>query len=251
MESINYASLIQTAMLQPEQTLDTYVPESFILFKPKNIVSGDFYWYTKKQNKLIVAVVDCTGHGVPGAFMSMIGYNLLNQIVLNEDINEPDLILEELNKGVILALNQKHSGNDDGMDAAVFVIDNKKKTLHFSGARNSIILIKDEIVEELEGNDRVIGGTHKDQDEIFTTREIKLSGKNSIYGFSDGYPDQFGGARNKKFMNTRMSKLLYEIHTKTMDEQKVILENTLEGWKSEGNAKQTDDILVLGLQVEF
>lgn len=251
MESINYASLIQTAMLQPEQTLDTYVPESFILFRPKNIVSGDFYWYTKKQNKLIVAVVDCTGHGVPGAFMSMIGYNLLNQIVLNENITEPDQILEELNKGVILALNQKHSGNDDGMDAAVFVVDNKKKTLSFSGARNSIIIIKEGVVEEIEGNERAIGGTHKHQDDKFTTREIKLMGINSIYGFSDGYPDQFGGIRNKKFMNTRMCDLLHDIHTKTMDEQKIILENTLEGWKSEANAKQTDDILVIGLKVEY
>jgi serine phosphatase RsbU (regulator of sigma subunit) len=250
MESINYASLIQTAMLQPERTLDSYVPESFILFKPRNIVSGDFYWYAKKQNKLIVAVADCTGHGVPGAFMSMIGFNILNQIVINDNITEPDVILEELDKGVISALNQRHTGNDDGMDVAIVVIDSRKKLLSFAGARNSMIIIQDGEIEEYEGNERSIGGILTDNEEAFLKREIKLSGSNYIYSFSDGYPDQFGGRMNKKFMNNRMRKLLYEIHTNSMDEQKRILENTIETWKSESNAKQTDDILVLGMHIK-
>jgi serine phosphatase RsbU (regulator of sigma subunit) len=251
MESINYAKLIQTAMLQPEKTLDSYVPESFILFKPKNIVSGDFYWYTKKQNKLIVAVVDCTGHGVPGAFMSMIGFNILNQIVINDNITEPDLILHELNKGVISSLNQKHTGNDDGMDVAIFVIDQKKKTLCFSGARNSLIIINNGNVQEIEGSAMSVGGIQRSKDEKFGKTEIKLNGSNSIYSFSDGYPDQFGGTKNKKFMNTRMCQLLLEIHNKTMDEQKLILENTIEQWKNESKARQTDDILVLGMHIDL
>jgi serine phosphatase RsbU (regulator of sigma subunit)/NADH:ubiquinone oxidoreductase subunit E len=251
LESINYAKLIQSAMLQPEQSLDAYVPDSFILFKPKNIVSGDFYWYTKKQNKLIVAVADCTGHGVPGAFMSMIGYNLLNQIVINENIMEPDEILERLNFGVISSLNQNHSGNDDGMDAALLVIDLKKKLLRFSGARNSLIIIKNGTIEEIEGDERSIGGTQINKDSSFKIREIKLLGSNYLYSFSDGYPDQFGGDKNKKFMNTRMRQLLLDIHDKKMDEQKEILENTIEYWKSESNAKQTDDILVLGMHIDL
>lgn len=250
MESINYASLIQTAMLQPEKTLDSYVPESFILFKPRNIVSGDFYWYAKKQSKLIVAVADCTGHGVPGAFMSMIGFNILNQIVINDNITEPDVILEELDKGVISALNQRHTGNDDGMDVAIVVIDSRKKMLSFAGARNSMIIIQDGQIEEYEGNERSVGGILADNEEPFVKREIKLSGSNYIYSFSDGYPDQFGGRMNKKFMNNRMRNLLYEIHTNNMDEQKRILENTIETWKSESNAKQTDDILVLGMHIK-
>jgi serine phosphatase RsbU (regulator of sigma subunit) len=251
MESINYAKLIQTAMLQPEKTLDTYVPESFILLKPKNVVSGDFYWYTKKQNKLIIAVVDCTGHGVPGAFMSMIGYNILNQIVINDNITEPHIILHELNEGVISALNQKHTGNDDGMDAAIFVIDNKKKTLCFSGAQNSLIIINNGNLEEIEGDDLAIGGTQHRIDHKFTKKEIKLSGSNSIYSFSDGYPDQFGGEKNKKFMNTRLRQLLLDIQDKSMNEQKVILEDNIEQWKNESKAKQTDDILILGIHVEL
>jgi serine phosphatase RsbU (regulator of sigma subunit) len=251
MESINYAKLIQTAMLQPEKTLDTYVPESFILLKPKNIVSGDFYWYTKKQNKLIIAVVDCTGHGVPGAFMSMIGYNILNQIVINDNITEPHIILHELNEGVISALNQKHTGNDDGMDAAIFVIDSKKKTLCFSGAQNSLIIINNGNLEEIEGDDLAIGGTQHIVDHKFTKKEFKLNGSNSIYSFSDGYPDQFGGEKNKKFMNTRLRQLLLDIQDKSMNEQKVILEDNIEQWKNESKAKQTDDILILGIHVEL
>jgi len=251
MESINYARLIQTAMLQPEKTLDTYVPESFILFKPKQVVSGDFYWYAQIKNKLIVAAVDCTGHGVPGAFMSMIGFNILNQIVLNKNITEPELILEHLNLGVISALNQKHTGNDDGMDVALFVIDSKKKILSFSGARNSLILINNGEIKELEGNDLSVGGIQRSKDRKFTRQEIVLSGKNYIYTFSDGFPDQFGGPRNKKFMHSRMHKLLFDIHQKSLDDQKIFLENTLEQWKNESNTKQTDDILVMGIQIEI
>jgi serine phosphatase RsbU (regulator of sigma subunit) len=251
MESINYAKLIQTAMLQPETPLDKHVPDSFILFKPRNVVSGDFYWYTHKEDKLIIAAIDCTGHGVPGAFMSMIGANILNQIVLNDNVIEPHLILEELHKGVNIALNQKHTGNDDGMDASLFVIDKSKKRISFAGAKNPLILIKNEQLEEIEGDDFSIGGFMRSDDEKFSKKEIAVEGDVYVYSFSDGYPDQFGGEKNKKFMHGRMTKLLHEIHQKDMAEQKSILEETLEEWKQEGNTKQTDDILVIGMHVQF
>ncbi len=251
MESINYAKLIQTAMLQPETTLDEHVPDSFILFKPRNVVSGDFYWYTHKNDKLIIAAIDCTGHGVPGAFMSMIGVNILNQIVINENKTEPHIILEELHKGVNIALNQKHTGNDDGMDASLFVVDKKKKIISFSGARNPLILIKNGELEEIDGDDISIGGFMRSRDGAFTKKEIQVSGDVCVYSFSDGYADQFGGEKNRKFMQGRMTKLLHEIHLKDMDDQKSILDETIENWKRESNAKQTDDILVIGMHVQF
>jgi len=251
MESINYAKLIQTAMLQPEHTLDEHVPDSFILFKPKNVVSGDFYWYTKKNGKLIVAAIDCTGHGVPGAFMSMIGANMLNQIVLNENLTEPDIILEELHEGVTRALNQKHTGNDDGMDASLFVVDKKKKLISFAGARNPLIIIKDGVLEEIDGDDISIGGSQHDKTENFTKKEIKMEGDVYLYSYSDGYPDQFGGELSRKFMHSRLRDLLLEIHQKGMEEQKEILDETIEKWRIEGNDKQTDDILVIGMHVQL
>lgn len=251
MESINYAKLIQTAMLQPEQSLDKHVPDSFILFKPKNVVSGDFYWYTKQKDKLIIAAIDCTGHGVPGAFMSMIGANILNQIILNDKKTEPDIILEELHVGVTNALNQKHTGNDDGMDASLFVIDKKKKLISFAGARNPLIIIKDGILEEIDGDDMSIGGFQHLRDEKFTKKEIKIEGDAYLYSFSDGYPDQFGGKLSRKFMHSRMRDLLLEIHQKNMDEQKEILDETIEKWRVEGDDKQTDDILVIGMHIQF
>lgn len=251
MESINYAKLIQTAMLQPETTLDAHVPDSFILFKPRNVVSGDFYWYTNKGDKLIIAAIDCTGHGVPGAFMSMIGANILNQIVLNENKTEPDIILEELHQGVNIALNQKHTGNDDGMDASLFVIDKAERTISFSGARNPLVIIKDGELEEIEGDDISIGGFMRNDDECFTKKVVKIDGDIHVYSYSDGYSDQFGGNKNKKFMEGRMHQLLLDIHKKKMSEQKQILEDTIESWKEESNAKQTDDILVIGMRIRF
>ncbi|MFN8255502.1 MAG: tetratricopeptide repeat protein [Bacteroidales bacterium] len=251
MESINYAKLIQTAMLQRETALDSYIPDSFILFKPKNVVSGDFYWYTNKNNKLVIATIDCTGHGVPGAFMSMIGANILNQIVLLENITEPDLILEELHTGINLALNQHHTGNDDGMDASVMVIDKKKKLITFSGARNPLVIIKDGEMTEIEGDEISIGGTHRQKNDKFTKKSIPLSNGMKVYSFSDGYQDQFGGSRNRKFMQNQLNKLLFEIHEKDMAAQKEILNQTIENWKDEGNGKQTDDILIIGMHLEL
>ncbi len=251
MKSISYAKLIQTAMLEREVSLNSYIPESFILLKPRNIVSGDFYWYTKIKNKLVIATIDCTGHGVPGAFMSMIGSNILNQIVLNDNILEPHKILEELHIGVNRALNQQHTGNDDGMDGTIIIFDDKKKTISFSGAQNSLIIIKDGVLEEIEGNYLSIGGTQRQKDDHFTKKEIQLAGNTFLYSFSDGYQDQFGGEKDRKFMGKKMHQLLLDIHQKSMEEQKAILDITIEDWKKEGKSKQTDDILVIGMNLNL
>jgi len=251
MKSISYAKLIQTAMLEREVSLNSYIPESFILLKPRNIVSGDFYWYTKIKNKLVIATIDCTGHGVPGAFMSMIGSNILNQIVLNDNILEPHKILEELHVGVNRALNQQHTGNDDGMDGTIIIFDDKKKTISFSGAQNSLIIIKDGVLEEIEGNYLSIGGTQRQKDDHFTKKEIQLAGNTFLYSFSDGYQDQFGGEKDRKFMGKKMHQLLLDIHQKSMEEQKAILDITIEDWKKEGKSKQTDDILVIGMNLNL
>jgi len=250
MESIKYAKLIQTAMLGGETLLNKYIPESFILFKPKDIVSGDFYWYAKVDNKLLIATIDCTGHGVPGAFMSLIGANLLNQIVLNNKIISPKQILEELHIGINESLNQAKTGNDDGMDASIIVIDEKAKTLNFAGAQNPIFIIKDNILTEIEADEISVGGSYRGKNEEFTNKEIKLTGDNYIYSFSDGYQDQFGGKRDKKFMLKRLKNTLLEIHKKNMREQKEILEQTIESWKGKTNTKQTDDILVIGIRIK-
>jgi len=251
MKSISYAKLIQTAMLKSEISLSSYVPESFILFKPRDIVSGDFYWYTKIKNKLIIATIDCTGHGVPGAFMSMIGANLLNQIVLNDKITEPHDILENLHLGVNQALSQELTENDDGMDGTIMIFDDKKKTISFSGAQNSLIIIKDGILEEVDGDSLSIGGTQRQKDEKFTKKEIQLSGNTFFYSFSDGYQDQFGGIKDRKFMGKKMQQLLLDINQKSMEEQKAILDITIEDWKKEGRSKQTDDILVIGMNINY
>lgn len=251
MKSIKYAKLIQTAMLEREIALNSYIPESFILFKPRDIVSGDFYWYTQTKNKLIIATIDCTGHGVPGAFMSMIGANILNQIVLNDKITEPHEILEKLHIGVYRALNQEHTGNDDGMDASVLVINKTQKLLSFSGAKNPIILIRNGKLEEIDGDDLSIGGTQRQKNEKFTKKEISMKGGTYIYSFSDGYQDQFGGIKDRKFMLKRMRQLFLEIHKKDMEEQKVILDMTIEDWKKESGANQTDDILIIGMHLEL
>ena len=250
MESIKYAKLIQTAMLGGETVLNQYFPDAFILFKPKDIVSGDFYWYAKVDNKIIVATIDCTGHGVPGAFMSLIGANLLNQIILNNKITSPEKILEELHTGINASLNQKQTGNDDGMDASITVFDKKEKTLNFSGAQNSIIIIKDGELSEIEADEISVGGTHKGKNEKFTKKTIKLTGDNHIYSFSDGYPDQFGGKKDKKFMLKRLKNTLLEIYDKNMQEQKEVLETTINSWKNTKNTKQTDDILVIGVRIK-
>ena len=270
--SINYAQRIQTAMLPHEKSLHALIPDSFILFKPKDIVSGDFYWfYNIKTNsnlneynpideeglenlptesnskKIIVAAVDCTGHGVPGALMSMIGYNLLNNVV-SRGIQESNKILSELNNSVRFALQQYKNDNKDGMDMALCVIDKEQKKLHFSGAKNPLVYIQNGELFYIKGDKDPIGGSQGEARREYTKHTIDIDKPTYFYIFSDGYLDQFGGPESKKFMIKNFKELLLSIHLKPFAEQKEILNTTIQDWKG-NHEKQLDDILVMGMRV--
>lgn len=270
--SINYAQRIQNAMLPGERSLKHLISDSFVLFKPKDVVSGDFYWFydvktgtnlneydpendtgveklpgANEARKIVVAAVDCTGHGVPGALMSMIGYNLLNMIAAR-NILESDKILAELNKNVRFALQQYKNDNKDGMDMSLVVIDKDRKTIEFAGAKNPLVYIQNGELFHIKGDSHPIGGSQGQAKRSYTKHTIPIDQPTSFYMFSDGYSDQFGGAEGKKFMIKNFKELLLKIHMLPFDEQKNILENTIEEWKGDYE-KQLDDILVMGMKV--
>ena len=246
-DSIMYASRIQTAILPPEKFLDE-LADHFILYKPRDIVSGDYYWMTQKDNKTIVVVADCTGHGVPGAFMSMLGISFLNEIVNKGDSTQPNDILNNLRDNVVNSLHQtgEEGEQQDGMDLALCVIDNDKTRLWFAGAYNPLFLIRDGELTEVKP-DKMPIGIHKEKTDPFTNNEVPIRKGDAIYMFSDGYVDQFGGPKAKKFMSKNFKDLLVSIHNDPMKDQKEFLDSTIENWK--GDVEQIDDILVMGLRI--
>jgi serine phosphatase RsbU (regulator of sigma subunit) len=246
--SIEYAKRIQTAVLPPVDYLDECMPEYFVLFKPRDIVSGDFYWISQKDDKIIVAAVDCTGHGVPGAFVSMLGVAFLNEIISKQEIIKPDMILNNLRKQVKKALRQSGKINEpsDGMDMALCVIDIKKMELQYAGAYTPLYLIRNKEITKLKA-DRMPVGIYIVEKDSFTNHLLKIQPRDVIYLFSDGYVDQFGGKMGGKFKYHRFRKLLLEIQDKSMDEQKNILDTTIEKWR--GDLEQIDDILIVGFRM--
>lgn len=258
-ESITYAQRIQAAMLPAIDAIQEELPESFVLFKPRDIVSGDFYWYatpnqhdeqgqTVYKNKIMMAAVDCTGHGVPGAFMSMIGHSLLDEIVNARGIIQPDRILADLHIGIRYALRQQDSQNRDGMDMALVVLCKDMNILDFAGAKNPLIYIQDGELNFIKGDKLAIGGEQLETERKYTSHRIDVSKPTTFYIYSDGYQDQFGGPHGKKFMRKRMRELLFDIHEQPMNEQKQILDDTIENWRSEANEKQVDDIMMMGVK---
>eukprot|EP01156_Anaeramoeba_ignava_P020575 Anaeramoba_ignava/c16393_g1_i2.p1 GENE.c16393_g1_i2~~c16393_g1_i2.p1 ORF type:complete len:599 (-),score=61.88 c16393_g1_i2:1054-2850(-) len=268
-KSINYSKGIQRAMLPETSDLNFYLPESFIMFKPRDIVSGDFYWFRKAQRKFdiqrifkiheqeektelkkddifLLSAVDCTGHGVPGAFMSMIGFNLLDDIT-NRGVSRPDLILEQLHKGVKSTLKQDHTDNKDGMDMAFCQIDIKEHKIQYAGAKNPLVYIQNNEVHQIKADKLPIGGTMIN-DPRFTLQELIIDQPTYCYIFSDGYVDQFGGPNGRKYMAKKFRNLLLEIHQRPMAEQREILELTIEAWMGD-NYSQIDDILVIGFKI--
>lgn len=247
-DSIQYASRIQNAMLPPGDYVDKLLPERFIIFMPRDIVSGDYYYITEKDEKIICVAADCTGHGVPGAFMSMLGIAFLNEIISKHAELHTDEMLSDLRNHVIKSLHQtgKEGESQDGMDLAVYIADLKNKKIEFSGANNSMYIFRDGKMIEAKA-DKMPIGIHTRVKENFTRHKLDLKKGDMIYTFSDGYPDQFGGPNQKKFMIRNFKRLLSEIHEKSMSEQKKILEDTLAGWMAEAN--QVDDILVIGVRV--
>lgn len=250
--SIEYAKRIQEAILPSKDLIFSKLKNAFILYKPKDIVSGDFYWFGEKDNYKIIAVVDCTGHGVPGAFMSMIGHNLLNQIVSEKGLYNPGLILEELHKGVQAALKQGRNGADtntnDGMDVSILSLNTDTKECLWAGAFRSLVIVNDEgELEKLDGDKYPVGGAQLDSVRLFTTHVRQLQKNDCLYMFTDGYADQFGGSKGKKFMVRQFHDNLKSVHQYSINEQKRELENQFNDWK--GNFEQVDDVLVIGIKI--
>jgi serine phosphatase RsbU (regulator of sigma subunit) len=248
--SITYAQRIQGAMLPSLDKLRKYFPESFIFFRPRDIVSGDFYWFgsdEKSDGDFIIAVCDCTGHGVPGAFMSMLGHNFLD-VINQRGIFTTNEILDELHLGIRKSLHQDTTDNRDGMDAAICKYRINEKIVEFSGAKNSVYYIKDNQLTEIKGDVNAIGGLQKEEKRTFSKHEIQIDQPTTFYLFSDGYPDQFGGEQGKKFMYNKLKELLLRIHTKPLEEQRAILEETMDQWQNNKH-KQIDDMLIIGFRV--
>lgn len=243
-DSINYARRIQVAVFPTTKIFEQHHIESFLLNKPRDVVSGDFYWVDKIDRFLVFAVADCTGHGVPGAFMSMLGISLLNQIANRRSIRHASEALEELRENVIQALNKnEHSESRDGMDMAICVYDTQNKSLEYAGANAPVLFIRDNQVVEPQYVRNPIGTYLKKRN--FIDVNIQLQENDTLYLFTDGYKDQLG-QNNSTFKAGRLKTLLENIHAKPMNEQKLVLNQTIQNWQ--GNTKQTDDILVLGLR---
>ncbi len=254
--SIEYSKRIQRSVFIEKDKIKEYAPESFILFKPRDIVSGDFYWFTKthsasqpENNLLVVAAVDCTGHGVPGAFMSIIGHTLLNRTVDNPEIATPADALNFINREIKKTLNQKayEAAIRDGMDIALSVIDFKNLSLSFSGANNPLYIVRAGEMIELKANKQPITASSDSAVIPFTNETFALQKGDAIYLFTDGFADQFGGPKGKKFMYKRFRETLIAVQEHTMDDQKKMIYQTLLDWK--GELEQVDDVLVIGIKV--
>ncbi|MCK4662081.1 MAG: SpoIIE family protein phosphatase [Bacteroidales bacterium] len=248
MDSIYYAKRIQNALLPPKEMVSKALPEHFILFKPRDIVSGDYYWLGKTGGNTVIVAADCTGHGVPGAFMSMLGVAFLNEIVSKSETIMANEILNQLREHVMTSLRQtgKEGEAKDGMDMALCIIDHNKMKLQFSGANNPLYLIRNKELIQYKADRMPIGIYIKTQ--AFENTEIQLEKDDSIYIFSDGFVDQFGGEKGRKFKSKPFKKLLVDIQDKTMKEQYEILDNTIEDWKGPVQ-EQIDDILVIGIKI--
>ena len=248
-DSITYASRIQNAILPDEQHLNNIFHDNyFILFKPKGLVSGDFYFAEERDGKKIIASVDCTGHGVPGAFMSLLGYSYLTEIINSIDTLEADVILNKLRDAIIRSLHQKQEigTGKDGMDISLLIIDEKNQELQFAGAYQIMLYIRDGKLQRYKG-DKMPIGIHYKEKTTFTKQTISYKKNDMIYLFSDGFVDQFGGPKNKKFRLKNLEKLLVDIHKNPMFEQKSILNKTFVNWKQGQN--QLDDVIIIGLRL--
>ncbi len=254
-DSIQYARRIQSAILPHDEVIKYLLPKHFILYKPRNVVSGDFYWLTHKRGEIIVVVADCTGHGVPGALMSMLGSTLLNDVINSIDTLKPDLILNELRDQVILRLRQTGQASEtkDGMDIGICLLNKDAMKLQYAGAYNPLYMIRNSKFTEIKADRMPIGISSK-AGKPFTNHEIKLKKDDTFYLFSDGIIDQFGGENGKKFLSPRYQKLLLSIQDKIMYDQKEILENELNEWmgftgKYPQKYEQVDDIIVMGIKI--
>ncbi len=248
-DSITYASRIQTALLPKEEQIAQIFKDFFVLWKPKQIVSGDFYWIKKYDNRIFVVAADCTGHGVPGAFMSLLGISFLNEIINSNPAIEAHMVLEQLREYVTQALGEEQEGGSpkDGMDLALVIIDSDKNTMQYSGANNPVYVIRNNELVELKPVRAPIGYylVHRE----FKKQDFNLQPNDTIYMFSDGFTDQFGdNPRRSKFTRRRFKELLLRVNQMdiSMQEQKEIIWNVFEQWK--GSVRQVDDVMLLGIR---
>lgn len=246
-DSINYAKTLQEAVLPPQEVFKKYLNDSFIIYMPKDIVSGDFYWIEKRGNNVMLAVVDCTGHGVPGAFMSIIGHNGLNQAVNEHRLLKPSIILNYLNMSVNETLHKAAEGASvrDGMDMAFCNFNTKTLELEYAGAHNPLLIVSKGELTELKAN-RMSIGQYTDEQKSFTSHSCQLQTGDSFYMFSDGIVDQFGGEKGKKFKKAQLRELLKSIGHLPMDEQKTRIMAHLQQWK--GKLEQVDDMCIIGVK---
>lgn len=248
-DSINYARKIQYAVLPNEENIYRSIPLSFIVYKPRDIVSGDFFWFAELDEKsYILVTADCTGHGVPGAFMTVIGSSLLNQIIVEGGISEPSLILRELDKRINVTLKQEKERLltvQDGMDLSLLKVDRSKKQFTFTSAKRPAIFIRDKQIREIKGSKFSLGGMRTGE-KYFEELTMDYKEDDIIYFFTDGVTDQFGGEKGKKYSIKRLRELLLNIHMLPMHDQKKRLELTIEKWK--GNLEQVDDICLVGIR---
>ena len=244
-DSINYAKRIQDAILPPLKLVKGYMPDSFILYKPKDIVAGDFYWMEGINNLIIFAAADCTGHGVPGAMVSVVCHNAMNRSVKEFMLVKPNEILDKTREIVMETFEKSDEDVNDGMDIALCSINTESKKLNFSGANNGLYIVRNNEVTQIKPDKQPIGN-YKDA-KPFTNHEYDLEKGDVIYAFSDGYPDQFGGPKGKKFMYKPFRSLLLDIHQKPMDEQHSILLQAFEDWR--GDLEQIDDVCVIGVRI--
>jgi PAS domain S-box-containing protein len=245
--SITYARRIQDAVLPSIELLKNTFSDCFVLFKPRDVVSGDFYWTRRIDEYVMFAVADCTGHGVPGAFVSILGISLLNEIVISQDVSSAAQILNNLREKVKRSLQQSRSKTEqkDGMDIALCIINTNTNELQFSGAYNPLYIFRNKECIEYKADRQPIGVFHKERP--FSNHTFQLEKNDVLYAFSDGYIDQFGGVNGGKYLTKRFKQLLLSIQDNTMPEQQHILEHTFVTWK--GERRQIDDVLVMGVKI--
>ncbi len=242
--SIRYAERIQSAVLPSLNYLASLFPNHVLFYQPKDVVSGDFYWCRKEDNKIIIVVSDCTGHGVPGAFMSLIGHQLLNRAVIDKKIYSPEKILENINAAMREVWNGEQASFHEGMEMAICVIDKETKMLSFAGARRPICIIENNKLNYTKGDIIAIDGK---KNVVYTKHEFEIQPNTQIYLYTDGYQDQFGGKQNRRFMSKNLRELFLKIENKSTTEQQEEIATTFQNWKK--NYEQIDDVLILGIKI--
>ncbi len=248
-DSITYAERIQSAIMPPISQVKNALPKSFILYLPKDVVSGDFYFVDKYKNYSVFAAVDCTGHGVPGALMSVVGFNYIHQALTEQGITNPAKILSFLDKGVNDRLRQTggESGVNDGMDLGLCTLDNTTNELQYAGAYNPVYIVQDGKLKEIKADKYPIGVNTDGVVDVYTNHVVKLKKGDCVYLSSDGYADQFGGPKGKKFKYKQLRELLVSISHLPMPEQKQKLLSIFRKWQ--GEEEQVDDVLIIGVRV--